>query len=58
MPPPTVTAVSKSELNVTWREPTPEQVRGVVTSYALWHYEATDLQETPFAPPYSWVVSC
>ena len=57
MPPPVIIPVSSSELNVTWSKPTPEQSRGEVTRYTLWHYQATDLEKLPFAPPYSWVVS-
>ena len=57
MPPPVIIPVSSSELNVTWSKPRPDQARGEVIRYTLWHYQATDLEKLPFAPPYSWVVS-
>ena len=57
MPTPTVTALSSESVNVSWEEPTDKQTRGVVQQYTVYHYKASDLSISPFAPTYQWVVS-
>ena len=57
MPPPIILAASSTELNVTWDVPDVLESRGDIIMYRIYRYEATDLSNSPFAPPYMWLVS-
>ena len=43
MPPPVIVTLNSSYVNVTWREPTPEEARGAVVFYFLIRYDPVTL---------------
>ncbi|GFO50464.1 usherin, partial [Plakobranchus ocellatus] len=54
--PPSVSGISSTELLITWSQPRPEDVLGVVQTYRLFYYSSTDQVTDPFSPLYIWRV--
>ncbi|XP_013386515.1 usherin-like [Lingula anatina] len=52
MPPPVISPVSSSQLNITWTSPEERQARGIIVQYRIYERKVTNLTQNPFAPPY------